>query len=160
MEAVEIPAMITALLLMFAAVGAKVFTGQLIARMKHQISHVANIKQEVEWLGESFEDFLANTPKEHLMNQLYMFSPSFDVDEAVERIAQCSHFVLTEALAAGVEELATRLDLPLKALHVRQTAVRHGITEDQLRALRSLLQPECEMLEKLAALRRRRLAGA
>lgn len=46
MEAVEVPAMIAALLLMFAAVGVKVFTGQLISRMKHQISHVASIKQE------------------------------------------------------------------------------------------------------------------
>lgn len=46
MEAVEVPAMVMALLLMFASVGAKVFTGQLISRMKHQISHVASIKQE------------------------------------------------------------------------------------------------------------------
>ena len=47
MDAVEIPPMITPWLFMFAAVGDKVFTGPLIARMKHQISHVANIKQEV-----------------------------------------------------------------------------------------------------------------
>ena len=46
MEAIEIPAMVAALLLMFAAVGAKVIASQLISRMKHQISHVAQIKQE------------------------------------------------------------------------------------------------------------------
>ena len=46
MEAVEIPAMIAALILMFASVGIKVGTAQLISRMKHQISHVASIKQE------------------------------------------------------------------------------------------------------------------
>ncbi len=34
------------LVLMFAAVGAKVVTGQMLARMKHQITHVAHIKQE------------------------------------------------------------------------------------------------------------------
>jgi hypothetical protein len=46
MEAIEVPAMVAALLLMFAAVGAKVLTAQMISRMKQQISHVAHIKQE------------------------------------------------------------------------------------------------------------------
>jgi hypothetical protein len=46
MEAVEVPAIGAALLLMFASVGAKVFMAQMISRMKHQISHVAHIKQE------------------------------------------------------------------------------------------------------------------
>ena len=46
MEVIEIPALIAALLFMFASIGAKVGTAQLIGRMKHQISHVASIKQE------------------------------------------------------------------------------------------------------------------
>ncbi len=46
MEAIQVPAMIAALLLMLGSVIAKVATAQLITRMKHQISHVANIKQE------------------------------------------------------------------------------------------------------------------
>ena len=46
MEAVELPAMVVALLLMFGSVVAKVFTAQMISRMKHQMGHVATIKQE------------------------------------------------------------------------------------------------------------------
>ena len=46
MEAVELPAMVVALFLMVGSVVAKVFTAQMISRMKHQISHVATIKQE------------------------------------------------------------------------------------------------------------------
>jgi len=46
MEVIEIPALIAALLFMFASIGAKVGTAQLIGRMKHQISQVASIKQE------------------------------------------------------------------------------------------------------------------
>ena len=45
MEAVEVPAMIAALVLMFAAVGAKVITAQLINHMKTQISQVTHLKQ-------------------------------------------------------------------------------------------------------------------
>ena len=46
MEAVELPAMFVALFLMVGSVVAKVFTAQMISRMKSQISHVATIKQE------------------------------------------------------------------------------------------------------------------
>ena len=46
MEGVELSTMVVALLLMVASVVAKVFTAQMISRMKHQISHVASIKQE------------------------------------------------------------------------------------------------------------------
>jgi phosphoribosylcarboxyaminoimidazole (NCAIR) mutase len=46
METAELPTMLAALLLMFASVGAKVGTSQLIGRMKHQINHVASIRQE------------------------------------------------------------------------------------------------------------------
>jgi hypothetical protein len=46
MEVIEVPAMIVALLLMLAAVAAKVASAQLIARMKNQINHVAHLKAE------------------------------------------------------------------------------------------------------------------
>lgn len=47
MEEVELPTMIAALALMFAAIGVKVVTAQMIARMRNQITHVGHIKQEV-----------------------------------------------------------------------------------------------------------------
>jgi len=45
METFEITAMLTALALMFGAVGAKVLAAQLITRMKTQISQVEYVKQ-------------------------------------------------------------------------------------------------------------------
>ncbi len=46
MEAIELIAMVVALFLMVGSVVAKVFTAQMILRMKHQIGHVATVKQE------------------------------------------------------------------------------------------------------------------
>ena len=46
MDALEVPIMIAALVFMFAAVGAKVATTQLLARMNNQISRVTQTKQE------------------------------------------------------------------------------------------------------------------
>ena len=47
MDTFEMVAMVAALVLMFGAVGAKVATTQLLSRMNHQISHIAQAKQEV-----------------------------------------------------------------------------------------------------------------
>ena len=46
MEVMEVPALIAALLFSLASIGAKILATWLIGRMKHQISHVASIKQE------------------------------------------------------------------------------------------------------------------
>ena len=46
MEAIEMPAMIAALVMLFGAVGAKVITTQLIDRTNGQISHVEQDKKE------------------------------------------------------------------------------------------------------------------
>ena len=46
MEALEVVVMAVALILMFAAVGAKILTTQLIGRMNRHISQVAQVKSE------------------------------------------------------------------------------------------------------------------
>ena len=46
MQALEVVFMVAALVFMFAAVGAKILTTQLIGRMKRHISQVAQIKSE------------------------------------------------------------------------------------------------------------------
>ncbi len=46
MEALEAPAMITALVLAFSVIGAKVMITQMIGHMNRQISQVAQIKAE------------------------------------------------------------------------------------------------------------------
>ena len=47
MGAIEMPAMIAAMVMLFGVVGAKVITTQLIDRMNGQISHVEQDKKEV-----------------------------------------------------------------------------------------------------------------
>ena len=46
MEALEVVFMVAALIFMFAAVGAKILTTQLIGRMNRHISQVAQVKSE------------------------------------------------------------------------------------------------------------------
>lgn len=46
MEALEMPAMMAAMVFIFAVVGAKVMITQMMARMNRQISQVAQVKSE------------------------------------------------------------------------------------------------------------------
>ena len=48
MEGIETPALIMALLLMFGAIGAKIFTGQMITGMRRQIAEVDRDKAVAE----------------------------------------------------------------------------------------------------------------
>ena len=46
MEVIEVPALIAAVLFMFASIGTKIGTEQLLGRMKYHIKYVASIKQD------------------------------------------------------------------------------------------------------------------
>jgi hypothetical protein len=111
------------------------------------------LEPELPWLGESFGDFLDRVPREHLLRQLYMFSDSYDVDEAVERIAACSAVGFTEAFAESLEEIARRLDLPLSVRSERRFQYPVHPTDTELARARVLLEPEIELLARVTELR-------
>jgi Sulfotransferase family len=107
--------------------------------------------KEGEWLGNSFGDFLERVPKEHLLRQLYMFSSSFSVAEAAERILNCSCFLFVEEFARGVQGLSETLQLDLHPLHAKKSVIEPPITESELEYLRDKLQLEYTLYELLKA---------
>ncbi|MBL4663623.1 MAG: sulfotransferase family 2 domain-containing protein [Flavobacteriaceae bacterium] len=63
------------------------------------------MKVEGKWLGKSFDDFMVRMPKEHLLNQLYMFSSSCDLNEATDSLLSLNKIIYTENLKVGLDEL-------------------------------------------------------
>ena len=96
-----------------------------------------------------FSAFLDVVPREHLLRQLYMFSPHFDASEATEQIAKCSFVFRTDQYEAGLEELRVRLELPLLARHERTSLVVFTPSASEMDRLRELLDPEYEFLSML-----------
>lgn len=106
------------------------------------------LKTEGPWLGDGFCHFLSNIPKEHLLNQLYMFSKTFDVSEAFDNITGCSNFSFTENRRAGLAALSAKLGLRIDLLHANDTSKIPVATTSELERLREMLEPEYRLLER------------
>lgn len=107
------------------------------------------MKIEGKWLGNCFDQFLSNIPKQHLLNQLYMFSKTLDWKEAFNKIVSCSHFLLTEDFSQGVAELSLQLKMGLRPIHNRKSLINYFIKPKELERLRSELEAEYLLYEKL-----------
>jgi hypothetical protein len=114
----------------------------------HDVAHPCRVYSD-RWIGGSFSDFLRNVPREELLQQLFMFSPCLDVDEAADAIADCSFVLRTEDLAAGIAVLSQRIGMTLAPIHTRRTSIEIDLTPAEERALRDILEPEYRLLEKV-----------
>lgn len=99
--------------------------------------------------AEGFDVFLDRVPPKALLNQLAMFSDRFDVSEALDRLAGCSHIMFTEQFDEGLAALGRRLELPLTAQRARVAGNRTSLTAEQSERLRVRLEPEYELLRRL-----------
>lgn len=100
---------------------------------------------------EGFDAFLDRVAPEYLLTQLSMFSARRDVSEAADRISACSTVFFTEDFPAGLAALGDRLQLPLAVHRARVTGQRSSLTEAQAERLAQVLEPEYELLGRLAA---------
>lgn len=104
---------------------------------------------EGAWLGDSFEDFLRRMPREHLLNQLYMFSADFDIDAGVAAAKQLSYCFFSDTFSEGIESLNQKIGLSLEAVHIRKASYHVPITDDDRAMLRDMLRPEYEFLDRV-----------
>lgn len=107
------------------------------------------LEQEGAWLGQGFEDFMKNVPKEHLLNQLYMFSPHFDVDDALVRARKLSCYFFLDQFDTGVTSLNEQLGIELSPMHERKTKYKDEIPDKLIEELRERLADEYDFLGRL-----------
>lgn len=107
---------------------------------------------EGKWLGNSFEDFLDRIPREHLQNQLYMFSNHFSVEEAVARVQNLNLWMFTEQFDDGVRRLSEATGLPLESRHERKGQHVFQVRPETRKRLRQMLSEEYLFLEKVQRL--------
>jgi Sulfotransferase family len=111
-----------------------------IKNIKHKC-----MKTEGKWLGHSFINFINNIPKEHLLNQLYTFSETFDVDEAVNRISTLNMVLFTDHLEEGLKELGARINWNLTISNQKSYGHKEFINHNEMDILKKVLKEEIRM---------------
>ncbi len=104
---------------------------------------------EGKWLDNNFDDFLSKIPREHLLNQLYMFSPNFDISEAISNVNKLSQFFYSDTFHKGVDELNNKIGLSLEPIHIRKAIYHTQIPESSLAMLREMLHDEYQFLDSI-----------
>jgi hypothetical protein len=103
-----------------------------------------------KWWGMSFLEFIDKCPRGDLLAQVYMFSKSYDPQEAFEGIQRCSTWFFTEEYEEGAAKIAKDLKLDLPMMHIRRgSRDRSLLTADEERRAQSLLEPEFKLMEML-----------
>ena len=134
-----------------------------LARLKSYYNHLMEIKQAVKenpkhvhanlpdlaWTHDNPMKFLKNAPKQHLLNQLFMFSRQMRPDEAIDSISKVDFILQTEQMATGMTRLSKHTKLKLQPLHSGVTKTKHKFSEDFLAEAKRILEPEFDLMRRL-----------
>lgn len=123
----------------------------LVHWKNNDVSHPAR-SQEEGFIGNSFSDFLDRVPRAHLMRQLYMFSKTFDVAEAVDNIKKMNFIMVTEDFSEHLRHLGTLLQIDLRSYSEKSTYGAVELTERDRDRLVRVLEPEYALLKAVAPL--------
>jgi hypothetical protein len=106
---------------------------------------------ERRWAMKGFDGFLDQVPLPHLTNQLYMFSQSGSIDEAVDRLSKLDMVLRTESLDHDLCRLERALDLQLPLTKERTSLLPFAPTAQQEDRLQDLLADEYEVLRQIGS---------
>lgn len=111
------------------------------------------LKNYTHWLGDSFEDFLEKLPKQHLMNQLYMFSKNFDIQEAIDNTGKLSKYYFQDELGELESDLSDLFgeEISLKNERTMSKKVEVHISDAALEKAKEILHSEYQFYHLLAS---------
>ncbi len=112
-----------------------------------------SIASKIPFMGNSFTDFLTHLPKKHLQNQLYMFSETYDVEEALEHVAQVHTVCFQSEFEKGITQLSEALNVSLQVQRERKFEAPHIVlNEEEQKLAQQLLKEEYNFYRKLVDL--------
>ena len=104
--------------------------------------------------GSSFHDFLDVISIYDLVPQLYMFSSSFDIPEALDKAAKCSAILFTESFENDLAALSKTLNLKLQVSNQRSFTCKQKIelTSGEQERLQEMVEDETLFYDKLRSI--------
>ena len=105
---------------------------------------------EHAWAADGFEAFLDRVPRHDLLNQLFMFSKTGNVQEAASALAEMSCVIRTESLADDIVDLQRRLGVSIEVGMERRSDHHVDLSGGELDRLREMTDPEYQMIRDAA----------
>ena len=106
------------------------------------------LKKEGQFIENGFSGFVESLTDEHMFNQLWMFSKSYDVNEATDNIMSLDLFFMTEHFNSLIPTVNQKIGVDLRARHERR-GEEVELDPESMSILREKLEPEYELLTKL-----------
>lgn len=97
--------------------------------------------------AEGFDAFIAQSERHELLNQLWMFSPAYNLQEAADQISRCSLVFFLEEIEQGMAALSSVIGRSLPVKRERRSVLAFSPSDAQHERLRQILQPEFDLLE-------------
>ena len=105
-----------------------------------------------KYLGNSFDEFIEKMLRRALLNQMFMFSKTFDIYEAVDNVLRLQYYFFLDNFRQGINDINYKLALQLEPIHIRKSKARVDINKAALYKLREMLTPEYNFLSSLQEL--------
>lgn len=113
---------------------------------KNKIKHPCMLT-EGKWLGDSFAEFVTNLPYEHLINQVYMFSKKFSIQEASERLLSLDAILYTKRLNEGLGKLSSSTGWDLPVSNQKSYGFKEEINSNDINLVKERLILEYDLLD-------------
>ena len=114
---------------------------------KHE-PYFDSLIKKIPKMGANFSEFLDNLPEKHLQNQLYMFSETMNLEEAVKSVNTLDRVYFQAYFSDGIEDLSSTLGVPLSEKRERSfkmTALE--ISDMEKQKAMDLLEVEYKLYE-------------
>ena len=111
----------------------------------------AVVNQEKAFASLDLDQFLDKVPKLHSQRQLYMFSKSFNVDEACENVMGLDCVMFTESFSEDIKRLAADLNRKLEVHREKSYTNKCIPSPEQISRMTEMMHAEYQMLERVKA---------
>jgi hypothetical protein len=114
----------------------------------NKINHPCMI-EEGKWIKDGMKSFVNEVPETHLLNQLFMFSSSFSIEEAAAHVNSLDFIMTTERLENDIQAFSMTLGMNLNLTREKSFGYKDVVDSDLMIILRKRLQKEYDFIEKL-----------
>ena len=107
------------------------------------------LREEYQYLGSSFTDFIDNLPPEKLQSQLYNFSKNYDQDEAMNKIRSLDVILNLEDMSNSIQKINNRLGIDLQIVKKNKSESFNLPSTDEINYLSKKIKQEIDLFKKL-----------